>query len=505
MNINFFLKRIIILFFVFITLFFSQLALCENQTNTTNDFVSNTNLNLAPMLRNIMPSIVRVITSYHDFHGRYFYNASEENKIDNSLNLNQNNFKYKNFFNKNKLLKIYKKYTFSHINSHKLGSGVIIDSKNAYVITNYHVIHEAFKIDVYLTNGKIYNAKLVGKSRNMDLALLQLCDADNLKSINIADFKTVHIGDYAIAIGSPYNLKNSVSFGVVSALRRHNEALNLYDDFIQTDAAINHGNSGGPLVNTKGELIGINTSVLSDSDNSGNIGIGFSIPTNTILRFVEQIKKNGEYHQGELGILATQLNDYIIDELNLSVHHGILINSVQENSAAQKSGLFPGDIIISVNKRKFHSMFTLRYILKDFVENDVIYLKIIRNNQYITKKIKLKYYPSLVQHAAKFHYKLDGVLVKVYDLKKNQTKLKSFIDYYTNNFFTPNINGIIIKNINKHSFAKRSGLCKDDIIISVNHVKVDSMESFKKALSIYQNIIILEIFRQTDKIFYIIF
>ncbi|CAL4320408.1 Periplasmic serine endoprotease DegP [Buchnera aphidicola (Chaitophorus sp. 3695)] len=505
MNINFFLKKIIIIFFFLITFIFSRLALCDNNPNVKFNLTADQNLNLAPMLKNIMPSIVRVITNYHNFHGRYFCNALIENKIDNVHDSNQNTLKNKNFCNKNKFLKKYITYTFSHTKNNKLGSGVIIDSTNSYVITNYHVISKAAKIDVYLTNGKIYHALVVGKSRKMDLALLKLCNAKNLQAINIANIKNVHVGDYAIAIGSPYNLKNSVSFGIVSALKRVNHELNLYDDFIQTDAAINHGNSGGPLVNTKGELIGLNTSILSNTADDGNSGIGFSIPTNTILRFVEQIKKNGEYHPGTLGILGTQLNQTIIDELELSINGGILINSVQNHSAATKSDLYPGDIISSVDNKTFHNMFYFRSILKNFVEGDVISLKIIRDGKYITKKVTLKYNPSSLRHAGTLHYKLEGSLIDVYDSKNEEKDLKNCSDCCNDNESSiSNLSGIIIKSLNKNSFSKRSGLCKNDVIISVNHIKVNDIKSLKKALSVYKNIIILEIVREQYKFFKII-
>ncbi|MCW5197758.1 trypsin-like peptidase domain-containing protein [Buchnera aphidicola] len=506
MNIKFFLKKNILIFFFLSSFIFSKLALCENNTNLKCNLNSELNLNLAPMLKDIMPSIVRIISISYNNIEYHNYDTFSQNKTNNFININKNISTKKYFLDKNKLLKKNIKYTINNTENNKLGSGVIIDSENSYVLTNYHVISKSSAINVYLTNGKLYHAVIVGKSIKMDLALLKLCNAKNLQSIKIADYKTVNVGDYAISIGSPYNLKNSVSFGVVSGLKRVNHELNLYDDFIQTDAAINHGNSGGPLVNTKGELIGINTSIISNSEDDGNIGIGFSIPTNTILRFIEQIKKNGEYHQGELGILGTQINKTVIHELKLSVHGGILVNLVQEDSAAQNSQIYPGDIITSIDNQSFYNMFYFRSILKNFVEDDTISLTIFRNGKYINKEVKLKYHVVSRRHAGLLHYKLAGAIVDTYNSQEENEKCSQNCSECcdNNDVIYSNLNGIIIKNVKENSFAERSGLLKNDIIISVNNIEVNDIESFKKALSIYKNIIILEISRQNYKFFKII-
>lgn len=496
---HFFLKKFIIFCF-FLNLFNSQLALCEDNINIKKtDLIENQNLNLSPMLQNVMPSVVRVITSYHNFHNKYLYDAYKEGNVNNAFHINENDLKYKNLLNTDKLPKIYTHYSLNRTDSKKLGSGVIIDSENSYVITNYHVISEASKIDVYLTNGEVYHASVIGKNRDMDLALLKLKNANSLKSINIADYKSVHVGDYAIAIGSPYNLKNSVSFGVVSALNRSNHELNLYDDYIQTDAAINHGNSGGPLVNIKGELIGINTCILSDSSDNGNVGIGFAIPTNTILRFVDQIKKNGEYHPGELGVSVIELNRNIINQLKLPDHRGILISSVQENSAAQENDIYPGDIITAINKMSFRNIFHFRSILKDFVEGDIISLTIFRDGKHIVKPMQLKYFQPSIQNAVKFHYKLKDVLVSVNKSNIDQNELINSVSCCSSISSIPNVDGICVRYLNEDSLSGKMGLRENDVITTVNYMKVNDMKSFKKALSIHSNLIILTIVRNVNK------
>ena len=181
-----------------------------------------------------------------------------------------------------------------------LGSGVIIDSKKGYVVTNHHVIEDADEIRIALSDGREYDAKKIGSDPHTDLALLQLKKFDNLTAIKLADSDELEVGDFAIAIGNPFGLGQTVTSGIVSALGRTGLNIENIENFIQTDAAINSGNSGGALVNLKGELIGINTAILGP--NGGNIGIGFSIPSNMVKTVVDQIQKYGEVRRGQLGV-----------------------------------------------------------------------------------------------------------------------------------------------------------------------------------------------------------
>ena len=200
-----------------------------------------------------------------------------------------------------------------------LGSGVIIDSDEGYVVTNNHVIENADKIMITLKDGRQLEAKKLGSDAKSDIALLQI-DSDNLSEIKLADSDNLRVGDFTVAIGSPFGLGQTVTSGIVSALGRSNLNIEHYEDFIQTDAAINSGNSGGALVNLRGELIGINTAILGPS--GGNVGIGFAIPSNMMHNLVTQIIEFGEVHRGILGVSGRSVNSEIAKAMELETSQG---------------------------------------------------------------------------------------------------------------------------------------------------------------------------------------
>lgn len=187
-----------------------------------------------------------------------------------------------------------------------LGSGVIIDAAKGYVVTNNHVVDNASVIKVQLSDGRKFDAKVVGKDPRSDIALIQIQNPKNLTAIKLADSDALRVGDYTVAIGNPFGLGETVTSGIVSALGRSGLNVENYENFIQTDAAINRGNSGGALVNLNGELIGINTAILAPD--GGNIGIGFAIPSNMVKNLTSQMVEYGQVKRGELGIMGTELN-----------------------------------------------------------------------------------------------------------------------------------------------------------------------------------------------------
>lgn len=218
-----------------------------------------------------------------------------------------------------------------------LGSGVIINADKGYVVTNYHVIKGADSIKVQLKDGREFDATLVGSDKMSDIALLKLKDAKNLTQIKIADSDNLQVGDFSVAIGNPFGLGQTVTSGIISALGRSGLNLENFENFIQTDAAINSGNSGGALVNLKGELIGINTAILGP--NGGNIGIGFSIPSNMMKNLTDQILKYGEVKRGMLGVKGGEVNSDLAEALNLDSSQGAFVSEVMPKTAAAKAGL----------------------------------------------------------------------------------------------------------------------------------------------------------------------
>ena len=240
-----------------------------------------------------------------------------------------------------------------------LGSGVIIDADKGYIVTNNHVVDNADEITVKLNDGREVKAKKLGADEQSDIALLKV-DSDNLNlvAVPLADSDKVRVGDFVVAIGNPFGLSQTVTSGIVSALGRSGLNIGGYENFIQTDAAINRGNSGGALVSLNGELVGINTAIFGP--NGGNVGIGFAIPANMMKSLVDQIIEFGEVRRGLLGILGQDVDSGLAEAMNLDVSRGAFVSEVNEGSAADIGGIQAGDIIIEIEGRPVTSFLELR-------------------------------------------------------------------------------------------------------------------------------------------------
>ena len=226
------------------------------------------------------------------------------------------------------------------------GSGVIVDARPGYVLTNSHVVANAAEVQVTLKDGRTYPARLVGNDPETDIALLQL-DAPDLIAVPLGDSGRLQVGDLVIAIGNPFGLGQTVTSGIVSALGRSGLGIEGYEDFIQTDASVNPGNSGGALVNSRGELVGINTAILGPT--GGNIGIGFAVPVNMARAVMTQLIEHGEVRRGRLGITIQDLTPALADSMGLDLRGGAVISEIEAGSAAARAGLAPGDVIVAVN------------------------------------------------------------------------------------------------------------------------------------------------------------
>lgn len=491
------LKFWVIAILFFMSIISSKVVECRGLFDLEKGFKPDS-LNLSPMLKKIMPSVVRVLTEYHkEYHGYYYDDSLDIN----SINLSNNKFfsKSNGSINIKDMNKVYKNYSISSNKSKKLGSGVIIDSDNAYVITNYHVISDSDKIVVILTDGRKYLAKVVGESKEMDLAMLHLINSKNLSSIKIANSNDIHIGNYCVAIGSPYNLKNSVSIGIVSALHRIIHEDNYFDNYIQTDAAINHGNSGGPLVNLNGELIGINSSILSGEDNyGGNIGIGFAIPSDSVYLFCSQILKYGRLNIHSLSIKFSDFKFKNFKSLKIPYNTGVLINSVEKHSTAEKCGLKPGDILVSVSNIPILNSTFLKMQIKTNFQSNYISFMLYRNGKLLNLNVELENKKNIFHYGSRLHCKLGGSVLSVYNRQRLKDKLHS---KRKEKLFCPKIKGIIVNSFFPHSSARSLGLRVNDIIIGVNFHKVSTIDNLKKYLSLNKKFIVLEIMRK-NKIYF---
>jgi Do/DeqQ family serine protease len=262
--------------------------------------------------------------------------------------------------------------------SQSLGSGVIVDAKHGYILTDYHVVEGAGDITVTLQDGRKLPARLVGADKETDIALLRI-RAENLSAISFGDSDGLRVGDFVVAIGNPFGLGQSVTSGIVSALGRSGLGLEGYEDFIQTDASINPGNSGGALVNLRGDLVGLNAAILAPA--GGNVGIGFAIPINMARAVFDQLAANGTVRRGRVGIAVRSLTPDAARSMGIGEESGAVVTQVQRGLGAARAGLYPGDVILAVNGRTVRDAADLRNRISLSPIGSKVQLKVWRNGE----------------------------------------------------------------------------------------------------------------------------
>ncbi|MFI3037768.1 serine endoprotease DegP [Atlantibacter hermannii] len=353
-----------------------------------------------------------------------------------------------------------------------LGSGVIIDAAKGYVVTNNHVVDNATSIKVQLSDGRKLDAKMVGKDPRSDIALIQIQDPKNLTAIKLADSDALRVGDYTVAIGNPFGLGETVTSGIVSALGRSGLNAENYENFIQTDAAINRGNSGGALVNLNGELIGINTAILAPD--GGNIGIGFAIPSNMVKNLTSQMVEYGQVRRGELGIMGTELSSELAKAMKVDAQRGAFVSQVMPNSSAAKAGVKAGDVIVSLNNKPINSFAALRAQVGSMPVGSKLTLGLLRDGKPTSVELELQQSSQNQVDSSSIFNGIEGAEMS------NQTG---------------NTLGVVVNSVKAGSPAARIGLKKGDIILGANQQPVKNIAELRKILDSKPSVLALNVKR----------
>ena len=334
------------------------------------------------------------------------------------------------------------------------GSGVIIDAKKGYIVTNYHVVENANEITVTLLDNRTFSAKVVGTDEGSDIALLQAKQPD-LVAMPLGDSSRLQVGDYVLAIGNPFGLQHTVTAGIVSALGRSGINPEGYEDFIQTDASINPGNSGGALVNLRGELVGINSAILSRS--GGNIGIGFAIPVNMVKSVMAQLIRYGQVKRGVLGVNIYDVTPEIAKEFGLHETSGALVAGVVQGSAAEQAGIKTGDIITSINDAPMKTAGELRNAIGMMRVGSSVRIGFLRDG-------KARQLTARISEPAEADTANAGTINKALDGAELADAPGG---------------GILVKSIQEGSSAAQSGLRANDMIIGVGRNAIANTKALR--------------------------
>ena len=344
------------------------------------------------------------------------------------------------------------------------GSGVVIDAERGHVITNHHVIRNAQNIVVALSDGRRFDAEVIGADPDTDIAILKI-DAEELVEIPIGDSERLRVGDFVVAIGNPFGLTQSVTSGIVSALGRSGLGIESYEDFIQTDASINQGNSGGALINLAGELVGINTAILGP--NGGNIGIGFAIPANMAMEVAAQLLEFGEVKRGLLGVAIQSLTPDLAKAFGTERDYGVVISMIYPESAAEKAGLEVGDIVLSINGRATRNVADMRNYIGLLRTGSEISIEVLRSDRTMEITAVIEELKKETIGGEELDRRLGGTTLQ---LTRAEADLK--VEH-----------AVLVKAIDPGSAAYQRGLRRGDLILAVNRMRVDDFNDFRRAIS----------------------
>jgi serine protease Do len=360
-----------------------------------------------------------------------------------------------------------------------LGSGFIIDAAGI-VVTNNHVISEADEVSVILNDGTKLKAEILGRDKKTDIALLKVKPEKPLKAVKFGDSDKLRLGEWVVAIGNPFSLGGSVTAGIVSARNRDINS-GPYDNYIQTDAAINRGNSGGPLFNLSGEVIGVNTAIISPS--GGSIGIGFAVPSKTVVAVIDQLRQFGETRRGWLGVRIQQITDEIAESLGMKQAHGALIAGIDDKGPAKPAGIEPGDVIIKFDGQDIKEMRDLPRIVADTPVGKDVEVVVIRKGKEVMKTVRLG---RLADDEAP-----KPVSAKPGEVPKDKPVVKQALGLDLANLsdelrkkykIKDSVKGVVIIDVDRSSGAAEKNLNAGDVIVAIAQEAVASTAEVQKRL-----------------------
>ncbi len=368
-----------------------------------------------------------------------------------------------------------------------VGSGVIMDAEKGYIVTNAHIVDDQKVMVVTLKDGRRYHAKLTGIASGFDIAVIQI-KAKGLNAMSFGDSNNLKVGDFVVAVGSPFGLSQTVTSGVISALNRATPKIEGFQNFIQTDAPINPGNSGGALIDMHGKLIGINTAILSSNTSTGNLGIGFAIPSLMVKSVADQLIQYGKVTSGILGVIAQNLTPELADAFHLkNDKEGVLISQVVDSSPAQKAGIKPEDLIIKVNDITMHSSAEIHNLMGITHPGTKVKITVLRHGKPITldavvgnpdAKVKTRVIPYL-----------------------SGLRLQDFSDLEPN---AKMIRGTLVLDVTDVSAGALAGLIPGDVIIKAGGKKINSIKQLIDVASHTPKELLLTIMRGTTNMFLVI-
>ena len=394
---------------------------------------------LAPMLREVMPAVVNI-------------SVTSKVQVQNPFGPMMEDPNFRRFFG------IPDQPQEQEAQS--LGSGTIVDAAKGYILTNNHVVADADEIKVRLSDDREFSAKLIGKDADSDLAVIQI-KADHLRALPLGNSESLQVGDFVVAIGSPFGLRQTATTGIVSGLgRATGQGI---EDFIQTDASINPGNSGGALVNLRGELVGVPSQILSRS--GGNIGIGFAIPASLAKNIMGQLIETGSVSRGRIGIQGQDLTPELAKSFGLANARGAVISRVVPDSPAAKAGLKVEDIVLKANGREIVDMNQLRVVVGQLRVGAKVDLEILRDGKPRTLTVQVgKDSAATVATGAAVHPKLQGATFAQADESNSKEDAR----------------GVVVSKLDPRSPAARTGLKQGDVIMGVNRQPVSGMDDFAR-------------------------